>query len=611
MLEGVKTFFGKLGPVPKLLIVLIIMAGVYFGINAAGLLGHKDLPSFIPSVDFANKGKVEMAASDIPELPLPSDTPTYSGTELRKEGYEWMSQTAEMYASGGPVTTQGSLMEKYGVKLIWSRQDDTGKSKEMLLKFATAYAAVKDSDPKANPSEGIHLFTIMGSGTADVVASLKPHFEKLGLHVEVLPYSTGSSQGEDKFIGPVEWKSNPQLARGAVVICVPRDGDQDIVFLWADQNQIPINTDSAYYDPDAINFLEVNDYRIAAEMLVQGKSIERPWRINGKVTSKKDAVKANATATWFPMDKYVFERMGGMTTLASTKEYPWQMPNITIGVREWNENHREVIEGFMAAAAEAADQIKKYPNALRYACQVSTKVYKNPKMDAEEYVRAFKSYPLRDPFGNTVYIGGSEVKNLADNLYMLGLSEKNRTTNYFENTYTAFGKMHSKAYPNDLPSFPPLSEVLNLSYLKNVAQRMPSRATYASATVPTYTSTSLQTETLAKGDYTIEFRSGSAEFGSSAMPILRNIKSQILITNSYIEVHGYTDDVGSAEMNDKLSLDRAIAVKNWLDQNTGGSIGGTRVRVFGHGISNTYDNATESGRAKNRRIEIRFVKVVG
>ena len=614
----------KTGRIIFAVFVGLVLFGVSFALDRMNIIhlpGHERI-AFIPSLDkMSTKGKVEMAAGDASELALPSGTPTASGTELRKEGYEWQAQIAEMYATGGPVSTKGSLMEKNGVRLVWHREDDTGKSKEKFVTFAAAYAKeLKDGNPKASPSDGIQLFTIMGSGAPAVMESLVDALGKYKLHAEIIGYSTGSSEGEDKLIGPREWKENPQQAKGGVVVCVPRDGDQDVSFIFAKKNQLKINTDTTYYDPEALNYYEVDDFKKAGELFVSGTlKIERPWKINGKVTSKKDPVQVRAVASWFPVDLMVFSKVPGMTTLESTKENPWQMPNITVGIKEWDENHRDVIEGFIAACAEAADQIKKYPNALKYAAKVETLIYNNPEMTADLYEKAFKGYKpqaVRDPFGKVmdvdpnVIIGGSSVKNLADNLYMFGLMKEN-TDNLYANTYNTFGEIQHKAYPKDLPKYPDIGEILNLSYVKDVAAKFASKATYASVEAPKYESQSLKTETLAKGDYTIEFRSGSSDFGGNAMPILKDIKSQVLMTNSYIEVHGYTDDVGSAEFNDKLSWDRANAIKYWLERNTGGTISGNRVRVFGHGVSNAYDNRTAAGKAKNRRIEIKFVKIAG
>lgn len=70
-----------------------------------------------------------------------------------------------------------------------------------------------------------------------------------------------------------------------------------------------------------------------------------------------------------------------------------------------------------------------------------------------------------------------------------------------------------------------------------------------------------------------------------------------------IQIVGHTDNVGSAAYNKNLSLRRAQAVKSWLVRN---GISAKRMSVSGKGIDEPIDtNATDEGRANNRRVELR------
>jgi len=69
-----------------------------------------------------------------------------------------------------------------------------------------------------------------------------------------------------------------------------------------------------------------------------------------------------------------------------------------------------------------------------------------------------------------------------------------------------------------------------------------------------------------------------------------------------ITVEGHTDNIGAKGANQLLSQKRAEAVVAWL-----GSHEVDRGRLAAAGLGDTkpvQDNATEEGRAKNRRVEL-------
>ena len=69
-----------------------------------------------------------------------------------------------------------------------------------------------------------------------------------------------------------------------------------------------------------------------------------------------------------------------------------------------------------------------------------------------------------------------------------------------------------------------------------------------------------------------------------------------------ITVLGHTDNIGSAEANQKVSDQRALAVSNYLKKK---GINGDRIIAEGHSYNDPVaDNATAEGRAQNRRVEI-------
>ena len=75
--------------------------------------------------------------------------------------------------------------------------------------------------------------------------------------------------------------------------------------------------------------------------------------------------------------------------------------------------------------------------------------------------------------------------------------------------------------------------------------------------------------------------------------------------NTTLSVQGYTDSIGTAAYNERLSERRADSVSNYLE-----SIGvnGNRVKTVGYGESNPRStNDTAAGRQQNRRVEIHVI----
>ncbi len=71
----------------------------------------------------------------------------------------------------------------------------------------------------------------------------------------------------------------------------------------------------------------------------------------------------------------------------------------------------------------------------------------------------------------------------------------------------------------------------------------------------------------------------------------------------HVEVQGYTDGRGSAVYNQRLSKRRATIVMKYFIQK---GVHRKRLSAKGFGESNPVDsNATEIGRARNRRVELK------
>jgi outer membrane protein OmpA-like peptidoglycan-associated protein len=69
-----------------------------------------------------------------------------------------------------------------------------------------------------------------------------------------------------------------------------------------------------------------------------------------------------------------------------------------------------------------------------------------------------------------------------------------------------------------------------------------------------------------------------------------------------VQVEGYTDSVGSDEYNQKLSENRANAVRDFLVTQ---GVQPTNITAAGYGKTKPVaDNSTSAGRAQNRRVNL-------
>ena len=106
----------------------------------------------------------------------------------------------------------------------------------------------------------------------------------------------------------------------------------------------------------------------------------------------------------------------------------------------------------------------------------------------------------------------------------------------------------------------------------------------------------------------VTFDFGKANLKSQFYPALDNVASTLAEFNqTIVEVSGHTDSVGSDAANQTLSMQRANAVGNYL---IGRGLVRERFEIVGFGETRPVaSNDTDSGRALNRRVEIRVVPV--
>ena len=106
---------------------------------------------------------------------------------------------------------------------------------------------------------------------------------------------------------------------------------------------------------------------------------------------------------------------------------------------------------------------------------------------------------------------------------------------------------------------------------------------------------------------------GGFKFGQTKMPEDMQGKLDQLVSQlkanpngAYIEIEGHTDNVGPKDVNYKLGLERAEAVKRYLYENQ--QIPLHKINVISYGEEKPIaPNKTKAGRAQNRRVVIKVL----
>jgi outer membrane protein OmpA-like peptidoglycan-associated protein len=575
----------------KILIILIVIGGIFCAkvfwwdkrpkeAKASTEIGHLSLPD---APEASLKGNAT-------ELTLPTtEEAVNGGTKIRWEIMAWNAQFPLMYANGGPLTTKGSLIDKAKLNIEIIRQDDCNKSIADIVKFAQDY--------KNNPNTPGVFASYMGDGMPAFFAGLVKELEPLGPEYQPIAfYAMGKSYGEDKLMGPIEWKKDPKSAIGKTVACYLRDGDMNILLKWAGDNNIKVNPDETTYDPNAINLIAANDFIDACNKYITGYKETRKVIKDGKKTSEEITVGVDGVATWTPGDVNIAQKKGGLVSIASTKEYSSQMPNITITIKKFAYDHRTDIENLIIALGQAGDQVRSFTSAKKFAADVSAKVYN--EQDGNYWLTYYNGRTEKDVQGLSVPLGGSMAFNLQDAANTFGMGKD--AIDRYKIVYTTFGDILSKMYPELMATYPEYQKVVDKSFLQSVIANHPELLT-GEAIKMAYSDEI--TNEISSKSYQIQFETGSAIIKPESYNELDEIlKSSVVAEGLKVGVYGHTDNTGNPDANQKLSEDRANSVKNYLISK---GLSQKRIESKGFGQNQPIaDNKTASGKAQNRRVQI-------
>ncbi|HWN41918.1 MAG TPA: hypothetical protein VNW71_06825 [Thermoanaerobaculia bacterium] len=446
----------KLTRLGQLLIVAALLAAAYFSIRrfAPGLkdeiapLLEPDPPEATPAAEVSGAG-----CSDLPEV--------------RFFHPIWNAQMGILYAVGGKQATEGSLMCRSGVNLKLVREDNTD-----ILQAALIVYADKLASGELDPAEGAPFVAISGDGAAVFLKQVNDGIRRFGPGYQArIVGSAGYSRGEDKLMGPPGWKEDPASARGALVAGMLYEGGWNLAQKWLRDNAICNNPDETTYDRNCLNWSRDWSPLHAARKYVDGHCELRAVVDQGRLVGEKRKVCVGGVATRTPGDVTVAEKKGGLVSIVSSGEDGSQMPNVIIGIDRWMRSHRGTAESMLSAIFEGSYQVRVNGGAFHRASEISAELYEEEGADTNFWLAYYNGVTNRDRQGLNVALGGSAVSTLADNLKLFGVAPG--SPNLFGETYKMYGDIAKEQYPDLIPDYPPVNEILDTSYIEGIAAAAP------------------------------------------------------------------------------------------------------------------------------------------
>lgn len=564
-----------------------------------------------------------------PPRPKPPAVTLYPTTPTIKTSIPWVAalphntvvhlahQTANAHqawslANMGKMTDPDSLFARQGITVRFFRQEDVEDRINALVLMAEALnrgnLETLLADDQTSLLRGVYFFTVGGDSSSWVISQANRALKRTNpaFEAEIIGFG-GLSAGENQFMGPSEWQREPQKALGRVVVGVPYDSAWSVLVLWCAQNDLPLNADQAFYNPKALNFVQVDTPQQATQKYLEEATFERIFLSQGRDArgrrvraGEKRRIGLHGVVTQTPFDRQIAAARNEWVTIASTKHYPNQTPQFIVGLKQWNAAHYDTVVNLLAALFEASLRIENSDRELK-AERIQAKAEVDVRWQAAQYAyelfdaatpdnwyRYYHAAKALDERGSGaadtpdtptlgIDVGGAAVADLQQNLRFFGLGQSGPDRG--EVVYSRFARL-AKQYEVDLlDHYPKWEAVFNDRYLKSVLERFPDLAT-SNSEQPSYIveikkelppppppPPPPQSKPKPSTYYSIYFELSEASLTTASVALLQQAAERIVsIGKVRLEIHGYTDTTGSPEYNRELARLRSTAVYNWLKE---------------------------------------------
>jgi NitT/TauT family transport system substrate-binding protein len=320
-------------------------------------------------------------------------------------------------------------------------------------------------------------------------------------------------------------------------------------------------------------------------VLTQGGLTSRDveWKFTDSAIDAANVFKAgraDAAVSWSPDVYTAAKERSGARILASTREATNLIADIFVARGDFLEQHPEDARRFVAGWLKGVDLANKNPDRI-----------------AALMARSFSGVDLEASKG---MLADVKLPNYAENRAFF--EPKGALANYHTIYKTAQGIWRKIGKLKDV--YEPY-QTLDTRFLEGAAEYFPQAAQAAPQQ-------EFQFEAPARGGaaailskkVSIYFPTGSSTLDENAKAVLDIQVVELAATfgSAYLRVAGNTDDVGSRDLNMRLSRSRAESVARYLASR---GFDRNKFEVVGNGPDRPIaSNDTDEGRAKNRRVEL-------
>ncbi len=538
----------------KLLIVLLILAGLFFG--GQYIMNNTQIGQDLK--DKAEQEKTESNDSDSRNNDTSNaDTKTASskdgglfnksnrsgskdGKVLRVQLVTWPGYAPGLYFNeGADANTRSRFYKDYGFKVEFTREDD-------LINAMNAWLA-DEYDVIVQTADAYPLYTSI----PDVMAFNPRAF-----------IQTDWSRGGDAIIAKRGINSINDLRGKRIALAVPAPA----------QTMLITALESAGMTIDDVKVIKTTD-NIAAAELFQSNDVD-------------------AAVVWSPFDIEATSKVPGSKILLTTVEQSHIIGDIMLAKESVMREKRDMFNGFYEGWMRAVAEMNNAGN----------------KEKAAKYLGEFLQLPLADAQGAMTTV---HYASHGDNMDFFGLNKSYRGMQGAD----LYSKMNTKFVEmGDSEGVGPAwRNVINTSPILAANSKLQG-AQYASEGAKTFTPPTPKAKTvtpIASKPVSISFNTGQFQLTENAKTIidLQFAETAKSFGNMRIRIEGNTDNVGAPAMNQKLSEKRAKAVAQYL-QNTY-QMDANRFVVIGNGpnkpVPGCERNQDNACKAKNRRTDFQLI----